>query len=277
MPEHCIKWASVLDKHLIQLDISKSLTHGRALTHIQNPDQLQLLTEPNLGKSLGELFRCKGECNHNGKLNGNNLIVVTNMTLPFIMPYGDEVDEFDDQRNNLRNFRGEHLDNHVQQQQTRDEFISNMSNQRPRLDLEDEMIEEAIGIVLKCQGIFNVLGRPRGGFNRFEIYRSIFAKLFNLQKAELTGKSQKLNWRTSPRELKGLQGAALSEKDLIDEKMMERIRRGANFFFGKRLKILVILMIGVAIFAGMVVLVLPKLKREIESNQNSKAKERKSK
>ncbi|KAI8451684.1 hypothetical protein BY996DRAFT_6513461 [Phakopsora pachyrhizi] len=87
------------DKDPIQLEISKSLTHGRAPTYIQNPDQLQLLAEPN-------------EDNHKGKLNKNKLIAVNNVTLPFIMPYEDEVDEFNDRRNNLSNLRGGYLDNH---------------------------------------------------------------------------------------------------------------------------------------------------------------------
>ncbi|KAI8455953.1 hypothetical protein BY996DRAFT_6509050 [Phakopsora pachyrhizi] len=105
LPEHCIKWASVVDKDPIQLEISKSLTHGRAPTYIQNPDQLQLLTGPNLEESWESY---SDEDNHKGKLNESNLIAVTNATLP----YEDEVDEFNDWRNNLSNLRGRHLDNH---------------------------------------------------------------------------------------------------------------------------------------------------------------------
>ncbi|KAI8445848.1 hypothetical protein BY996DRAFT_6610358, partial [Phakopsora pachyrhizi] len=122
-------------------------------TYIQNPDQLQLLTEPNLEKSLVELFRCKGEDNHKGKLNKNNLIFVTN----------DEGDEFDDWRSNLSNLRGGYLDDHdemikedIEQESlpgswlrvaasatttTREDSISKMSSQCPRLDLEDGRIE----------------------------------------------------------------------------------------------------------------------------------------
>ncbi|CAH7685038.1 hypothetical protein PPACK8108_LOCUS19508 [Phakopsora pachyrhizi] len=109
LPEYCIKWASVMDKDPIQLEISKSLTHERAPTYIQNPDQLQLLTGPNLEESWES---CSDEDNHKGKLNESNLIVVTDATLPFIMPYEDEVDEFNDWRSNLSNLRGGHQDNH---------------------------------------------------------------------------------------------------------------------------------------------------------------------
>ncbi|CAH7690839.1 hypothetical protein PPACK8108_LOCUS26306 [Phakopsora pachyrhizi] len=124
------------DKDTIQLEISKSLTHGRAPTYIQNPDQLQLLAEPN-------------EDNHKGKLNKNNLIAVTNVTLPFIMPYEDEVDEFNRMTDKMikedieqESLPGSWLRVAVSATtRTREESISKMSNQCPRLDLEDGRIE----------------------------------------------------------------------------------------------------------------------------------------
>ncbi|CAH7675975.1 hypothetical protein BY996DRAFT_7285665 [Phakopsora pachyrhizi] len=100
---------------------------------------------------------------------------------------------------------------------------------------------------------------PRGGVNQFGIYRSIFPKSFNLQKAEITGKESRIELENEYlRELKSLQGAALSEKDLIDEDDEEEEERSE--FLAKRLKTWVIMMIGGGHFAGMVVSVLPKLK-----------------
>uniref|UniRef100_A0A0S1MIX8 NEDD8-activating enzyme E1 catalytic subunit n=1 Tax=Phakopsora pachyrhizi TaxID=170000 RepID=A0A0S1MIX8_PHAPC len=108
------------DKDPIRLDVSKSSTleelidlliespnfqlkhpsisraKDREPIYFQNPEQLRLLTELNLEKSLEELFTCKGVedekrmvidkgDNDEEELYENNLIVVTDVTLPFSM------------------------------------------------------------------------------------------------------------------------------------------------------------------------------------------------
>ncbi|KAI8446230.1 hypothetical protein BY996DRAFT_6469847 [Phakopsora pachyrhizi] len=76
-----------------------------------------------------------------------------------------------------------------------------------------------------------VYNNPRGGFNRFRIYRSIFTKSFNLQKAELTGKESRIELENESKRVKRL--TRITSEG-----------RGEEQIFAKRLKTCVILMIG---------------------------------
>ncbi|CAH7684906.1 hypothetical protein PPACK8108_LOCUS19346 [Phakopsora pachyrhizi] len=95
---------------------------------------------------------------------------------------------------------------------------------------------------------------PRGCINQFGVYRILFPKSFNFQKAEISGKDSRIELHNKYlRELKSLQGAALNDEEEEEEERRE--------FLATRLKTWVIMIIGGGHFAGMVVLVLPKLKR----------------